>query len=120
VKSTAKPQSTTSVPRAPHEEAGARFTKYLITMGIRIACFILMVTITPYGWYTWVFGAGAMLLPYIAVVLANVGQDTHISRAESPFIAIEAPVPPPDVPGASPSVIRIAEAPPLPEEPRQG
>ena len=41
-------------------------------MGIRIACFILMVVITPYGWYTWVFGAAAIVLPYIAVVLANV------------------------------------------------
>ena len=90
MKSTAKPQSTTSVPRAPHEEAGARFTKYLITMGIRIACFILMVVITPYGWYTWVFGVGAMVLPYVAVVLANVGQDAHIPQAESPERAIDA------------------------------
>ena len=40
-------------------------------MGIRIACFILMVVITPYGWYTWVFGAAAIVLPYIAVVMAN-------------------------------------------------
>ncbi|MGC5169765.1 DUF3099 domain-containing protein [Microbacterium sp. DT81.1] len=119
MKSTAKAQSTTSVPRAPHEEAGARFTKYLVTMGIRIACFILMVAITPYGWYTWVFGIGAMVLPYVAVVLANVGQDTHISRAESPFIAIEAPLPPVEPPSAAPSVIRIAEAPPAPTEPRQ-
>ena len=31
-----------------------------------------MVVITPYGWYTWVFGAAAIVLPYIAVVLANV------------------------------------------------
>jgi hypothetical protein len=120
VKATAKPQSTTSVPRAPDEEAGARFTKYLITMGIRIACFILMVAITPYGWYTWVFGVGATVLPYVAVVLANVGQDTHISRAESPFIAIEAPVAPSDAAGGPPPVIRISEAPPPPEERRQG
>jgi hypothetical protein len=117
VKSTAKAQSTTSVPRAPHEEAGARFTKYLITMGIRIACFILMVAITPYGWYTWIFGIGAMVLPYVAVVLANVGQDTHISRAESPFIAIEAPLPPAVTPDGAPPVIRISEAPVRPAEP---
>ena len=41
-------------------------------MGIRIACFILMVVITPYGWYTWVFGVAAIVLPYVAVVTANV------------------------------------------------
>ena len=50
-------------------------------MGIRIACFILMVVITPYGWYTWVFAAGAIVLPYIAVVLANAGSD--VSRTAS-------------------------------------
>ena len=117
MKSTAKPQSTTSVPRAPHEEAGARFTKYLVTMGIRIACFILMVAITPYGWYTWVFGIGAMVLPYVAVVLANVGEDTHIPRAESPFIAIEAPAAPAETPGMTPPVFRISEAPAPPKQP---
>ncbi|HWI31004.1 MAG TPA: DUF3099 domain-containing protein [Microbacterium sp.] len=113
MKSSSKPQSTTSVPRAPHDEAGARFTKYLVTMGIRIACFILMVAITPYGWYTWVFGAGAIVLPYVAVVLANVGQDTHIPRAESPERAIEA-APPTSAPATTdrPPVIRIAETPP--------
>jgi len=86
-------------------------------MGIRIACFILMVAITPYGWYTWVFGIGAMVLPYVAVVLANVGEDTHISRAESPFIAIEAPAPPAETPTAAPTVFRISEAPSPPQEP---
>ena len=102
-------------------------------MGIRIACFILMVAITPYGWYTWVFGIGAMVLPYVAVVLANVGQDTHIPGAESPFLKLEAPLPPAAAPETPPSVIRISEAPPAPpsviripeaspasEEPRQG
>ena len=35
--------------------------RYLIMMGIRIVCFILMVVITPYGWYTWVLGAAAIV-----------------------------------------------------------
>ena len=53
----AEPQSATSLPRAPQDEAGARSRRYLITMGIRIACFILMVVDQPYGWYTWVFAS---------------------------------------------------------------
>ena len=57
-------------------------------MGIRIVCFILMVLITPYGWYTWVFGAGAVFLPYIAVVIANVGDDVHEVDAERPERAL--------------------------------
>jgi hypothetical protein len=110
VKSTAKAQSTTSVPRAPHEEAGARFTKYLITMGIRIACFILMVVITPYGWYTWVFAAGAIVLPYIAVVLANVGSDVERTDAVHPERALPAaPSPRPAATAQTSPVIRIEE-----------
>lgn len=57
-------------------------------MGIRVACFILMVVITPYGWYTWVFGAGAIFLPYIAVVFANVAPDEH-QEPERPARALE-------------------------------
>ena len=68
-------------------------------MGIRILCFILMVVITPYGWYTWVFGAAAIFLPYIAVVTANVSQNVRPTNAESPEralpVAPAAVVPPP-------------------------
>lgn len=113
VKDTLKPQSTTSLPRAPRDEADARFTKYFITMGVRVACFLLMVFVTPYGWYTWIFGIGAMVLPYVAVVLANVGEDAHIPRAERPEFAIEA-APAPRVATAQPQgppIVRIAESP---------
>ncbi len=79
-------------------------------MGIRIACFILMVVITPYGWYTWVFGAAAIVLPYIAVVLANVGSSVSNTAAENPERALpSAPTvrPAPSESGAP--VLRIEE-----------
>jgi len=113
VKSSANPQSATSLPRAPRDDASRRYTKYLVMMGIRIVCFILMVLITPYGWYTWVFGAGAVFLPYIAVVIANVGEDVHETDAERPERALtEAPATPADAdPEASgPPVILIHES----------
>ena len=79
-------------------------------MGIRIACFILMVVITPYGWYTWVFGAAAVVLPYIAVVFANVGSDVSRAGVENPERALPAapPVRPAPSAGDSP-VLRIEE-----------
>jgi len=89
-------------------------------MGVRIACFILMVVITPYGWYTWVFGAAAIFLPYIAVVSANVGQEARSNRREDPEPSL------PAVAGSSSApetrVIRIEEnrdaaAPPRNAEP---
>ncbi len=85
--------SATSLPRAPEEEVASRVRHYAITMTIRMACFALMLLVTPYGWYTWVFAIGAAVLPYIAVVIANAGSDSRQSGAEAPVAAIDAPGP---------------------------
>lgn len=69
--------------------------RYVLTMSIRIACFALMVLVQPYGWYTWVFGVSAAVLPYIAVVFANAGSDSTDTTAESPRQELEAPGPAP-------------------------
>ncbi|MCH6229475.1 DUF3099 domain-containing protein [Microbacterium sp. CFH 31415] len=110
MKSSSRPQSATSLPRAPRDDVDARSTRYLLTMGVRVACFILMVVITPYGWYTWVFGAAAIFLPYIAVVLANVGQEARRNRREDPERALPAAPAPAGGPRAG-DVIRIDETP---------
>ncbi|MFN3950044.1 DUF3099 domain-containing protein [Microbacterium sp.] len=114
---TNRAQSATSLPKAPREDADTRFTKYMVMMGIRIACFIAMAVVTPYGWYTFVFAAGAIFLPYLAVIVANVGQDAADTTAISPERAIEAPRPAPAAAAAAapdaPLVIRIAETPRL-------
>lgn len=114
VKNSSGAQSATSLPQAPRDDAGARSTRYLITMGIRVACFILMVAITPYSWYTWIFAVGAVVLPYIAVVGANVGQDTKSTTREIPERALPAAatVAPP-VREPAPTVIRLEEQRPL-------
>ena len=75
VKSSAKPQPATSLPRAPKEDAGKRSTTYLVMMAIRLVCLGLVLFVTPYSWYTWVFAAMAIFLPYLAVVIANVSAD---------------------------------------------
>lgn len=86
----------------------------MVMMGIRIACFIAMAVITPYGWYTFVFAAGAIFLPYLAVVVANVGQDTPQVVAENPERMIAAPRPAAaPAPADEPTVIRISETPRL-------
>lgn len=43
-------------------------------MGIRVVCFGLMILVQPFGWWTIVFGIGAIFIPYVAVVLANVSE----------------------------------------------
>jgi len=95
VKNTAHTQSATSLPRAPRDEVTSRSARYLIMMGVRVLCFLLMVFVQPLGWWTWVFGAGAIFLPYIAVVLANAGQDAKTVNAVPPGRELEAhPAPP--------------------------
>lgn len=53
------------------EQAG-RTRKYLISMAIRTACVIGAIFIP--GWPRWVLIAGAVVLPYLAVVIANAGK----------------------------------------------
>jgi Flp pilus assembly protein TadB len=52
-----------------------RQRRYLIAMGVRTLCFLvvalLAVTHLGPGWLPWIFVAGAVLLPYVAVVMAN-------------------------------------------------
>jgi hypothetical protein len=62
-------QSVTSAPEARTEDQARRLKQYLITMGIRTACFILLVVVD--AWYRWIFAAGAVFLPFVAVVAAN-------------------------------------------------
>lgn len=86
--------------------------RYALTMTIRIVCFGLMVLVQPYGWYTWVFGISAAVLPYIAVVFANAGSDSTETTAESPLREIDAPRPTPlDSEPSAPQIFTIDEGP---------
>jgi predicted tellurium resistance membrane protein TerC len=76
-----KQPSITSLPVSPDEERRSRMRKYSIAMSVRMAC-IVLVFVVP-GWWMWVFALGAIILPYIAVVLANVG-DNRAGRVEAP------------------------------------
>ncbi len=57
----------------------ARQRRYFISMMIRTACFVAAVFLpSP---YRWVALAGALLLPYFAVVMANAGRETLLPGA---------------------------------------
>jgi hypothetical protein len=62
-------QSVTSAPESRSEDQARRLRRYLVTMSIRTACFVLVVVVD--SWWRWVFAAGAVFLPFIAVVAAN-------------------------------------------------
>jgi Flp pilus assembly protein TadB len=52
-----------------------RQRRYLIAMGVRTGCFVMVAVIAithlgP-GWLPWIFVVAAVVLPYVAVVMAN-------------------------------------------------
>lgn len=68
-----KPISISSAKYAHSDEIPRRMKKYLISMLIRTACFI--GAIFADGILRWVLIAGSLILPYIAVVVANAGHE---------------------------------------------
>ncbi|MGV8911000.1 MAG: DUF3099 domain-containing protein [Rhodoglobus sp.] len=64
------PQSITSLPERPDDERRRRVIHYSIAMGIRVVCVLLCVFVR--GWWLVLPILGAVVLPYVAVVLANV------------------------------------------------
>lgn len=63
----------TEAQRGLSVEQGGRTRRYLVSMGIRTACVIAAIFVP--GWPRWVFIAGAVVLPYLAVVVANAGRE---------------------------------------------
>ncbi len=74
--------SITSAPESHSSELGSREKRYAISMGIRTLCFIGAVIVS--GPLRWILIAGAVFLPYIAVILANAGVRRK-SDGPSPF-----------------------------------
>ncbi|MCK0115905.1 Protein of unknown function (DUF3099) [Isoptericola sp. CG 20/1183] len=66
--------SITGVPASLAEDQSRRLRQYLLQMGLRIVL-ILAAALLVEGWLMWVCFAGAVVLPYSAVLLANAGRD---------------------------------------------
>lgn len=67
------------------EDLRARQRRYALAMGIRTVCFIAAVVVGA-GWLRWVLIANAVFLPFLAVVIANAGnqKDDGFRLPESP------------------------------------
>ena len=75
-------QSVTSLPQSPTEERRQRMIRYTVAMSVRMLCFIL-VFLVP-GWWMLVCAIGAIVLPYFAVIVANVGMAQVGATVERP------------------------------------
>ncbi|MGJ3189889.1 DUF3099 domain-containing protein [Paenarthrobacter nitroguajacolicus] len=97
--------SITDAAAAHSEDMRERMIKYAVAMGIRMVCIILIFVVD--GWFKIIAIAGAVFLPWIAVVIAN-GNDKAEDHSESllDYVAV------PEIEGsAQPDDDERAEAP---------
>jgi hypothetical protein len=72
---TGDPVLVTTAAKSPRQEQRERQRRYLITMGIRLVCFIMAIVLFGIGQrFLAAFAVtGSLVLPWIAVVAANAG-----------------------------------------------
>jgi Protein of unknown function (DUF3099) len=70
-----EPVLVTTASKSPRQEQRERERRYLVTMAVRVACFILAIVFFEVGprWLAGIAVAGSLILPWIAVVAANAG-----------------------------------------------
>ena len=76
------PVSITTARASRSSEIRHRQNRYLLSMGIRTACFVGAVVAS--GVLRWVLVGAAFVLPYVAVVMANAS-DRHKSSGPAAF-----------------------------------
>lgn len=68
--------SITDAAAAHSDDMRERMIKYAVAMGIRMVCIILIFVVD--GWFKIIAVAGAVFLPWIAVVIANGSDKAEI------------------------------------------
>ena len=102
----------TSARTSLQEDIAARNKRYMLQMSTRVVCFLGAVVLDH--WTRWILVAGAVFLPYIAVVIANAGREratdpgTYVDGAADPRALPSRPSGPvmtfgPDEPVVSPT-----------------
>ncbi len=92
----------TEAHRSRSQDIAYRERRYLVTMGIRIVCFVAAVVLFAQGlgWLAAIPIVGAIVIPYFAVVFANAGRDASAGKG---FRAYEPRLPVPyQPPGPEP------------------
>jgi Protein of unknown function (DUF3099) len=65
-----RPVRITTAAASREEDIRKRQRRYVLSMGFRTLCFVTAVIIGE-GWVMWMLIVAALLLPYVAVVMAN-------------------------------------------------
>jgi hypothetical protein len=84
------PINITDAAESHEKDISTRETRYLIAMGARIVCFILAVFLF-HGWLRWVAAILAIILPWIAVLIANNRAEAKRLRSDAFTTSGDAP-----------------------------
>jgi hypothetical protein len=72
------PVRITTASAGARADIDSRQKRYVITMGVRTLCFLVVAVLAMShvgpGWLPWIFVVGAVVLPYVAVVMANASE----------------------------------------------
>jgi hypothetical protein len=92
----------TDAGHAVSDDQASRTRRYLFSMAVRTACFLGAVVTS--GALRWTLVAGAVVLPYVAVLIANAGRENGPRRPAPTMVLRDRPAvggpgtPPPDAP----------------------
>jgi hypothetical protein len=77
----------TDAQRPMSEDIAFRERRYLVMMGIRVACFLaaILLFVAHAGWLAAIPAVGAIVIPYFAVVFANGGREPSSTRGLLPY-----------------------------------
>lgn len=100
--------SITDAAAAHSEDMRERMIKYALAMGIRMVCLILIFVLD--GWLKIIAVAGAVFLPWIAVVIANGSDKAEVHSDllldSAPLAELESPTRPVDGDAAGNDVLQ--------------
>jgi Flp pilus assembly protein TadB len=77
-----EPVLVTTAGKSPRQEQRERERRYLVTMAVRVICFVLAIVLFGVGlrWIAAFAVAGSLILPWVAVVAANAGPRRTVER----------------------------------------
>lgn len=78
----AEQYNVTSVGMNPSEDRAHRMRVYFLAMTLRVACVVSLFFVR--GWWVLLVAAGAVLLPYFAVLIANQASSGREERPTPP------------------------------------
>lgn len=88
-----------------HDDMSKRARRYMVSMLIRLVCLVLAFVF--FGtWEAWLFAGGAVVLPYIAVLMANAGGERPSAPPTSMMSPEAAAAQGTSPPGAQPRSVR--------------